>query len=172
VAVLAVGSEEEVGDDIVDGGAFGVAEPETAAEEVEELQGEAVLEDLVVEQHLGGVELVALHLLLPQRPLQQVRLRVNQAADAVPLHRLLPLLREDALQRLVDRRRLLEVLEPAHCALQDDQSELEDVQRPLRLQVGRLRNGALHEVLLGHVHLEDAASGGGYFAAFWGVLRW
>ena len=146
-----------MGEYLVDGGSPGVGEAEAGAEEVGELQGEPVLHYLMVVQHFGRLELIPLRPLLPHCPLQQVRLRVQQAAHVVLLDGLLALLAENGLEGLVDDGGLFEVLEAPHCALQDDEAELEDVEGAFGLEVGGLGDGALHEVLLGHVHLKNAS---------------
>lgn len=83
---------------------------------------------------------------------------MHQTAYIVSFDDLLSFLSKDDLERLVDDRRLLEVLKPSNRAFQDDQSQLEDIQSPLSLEISGLRYRALHEVFLSHVHFEDAKS--------------
>ena len=71
----------------------------------------------------------------------------------------------------MDDGRLLEVLEGANGTLKNNKAQLEYIKGTLCFEVGRLGDGALHEVALGGVHFEDAEWGGSYLV-FWGVLMW
>jgi hypothetical protein len=160
-----------VSEKVVERGSFGMEQSQRRAKEVKKLKGEAILEELHVEYDFGWVYLLLLQLLLPIRPFQQVRLRVNEAADVVTFNYLLPILTEHYLQYLMQRVRLLIVLKSSDRALEYDQPQFEYIEGAFGLEVGGLGNGALHEVLLGHVHLEDAESDINYLV-FCGVLMW
>ena len=51
--------------------------------------------------------------------------------------------------------RLLEILESANGAFEDNEAKFEDVEGSFGLEVDRLADGALHEGALGRVHFEN-----------------
>lgn len=157
-AFLAFGFEEGVVEDLVDACSFCVVETETAAEKTCEMQGKPILDDFVIKQNLARIHLVLFDLLLSERPFQQVRLRMHQAAYIVSFDGLLSFLSKDDFERLVYDRRLLEVLKASNSAFQYDQAQFEDIQSPLSFEIGGLRYRTFHEIFLSHIHLEDAKS--------------
>lgn len=83
---------------------------------------------------------------------------MHQTTNIISFNDLLSFLCKDDLKCFMNDRRLLKILKTSDCALQDNQAQLEDIQSPLRFEISRLRYGALHKVLLRHIHFEDAKS--------------
>lgn len=121
-AVFELCSEEGVAGKFVQDRPSGVQEFQTAAKEVDEVDGEAILDDLHISDDLADIDRVFLQFLLSIGPLDEVELGMQQTADVVPFDYPLPLLTQNYLQYLLQAVRLLVSLEPSNGTFQHNES--------------------------------------------------